>query len=49
VKALTVVALGFCLGAGAPMVPSGAERPHPVALRRERLNRQRSHARKGKR
>lgn len=32
-------------GASAPLAPPGAERPHPVSLRRERLCRQFAHTR----
>ena len=31
------------------VVPDGPAQPHPVALRRERLNRQAQHARRGRR
>lgn len=34
------------LGAFAPAVPDAPERPHPIALRRERLNRQLAHTRR---
>ena len=32
-----------------PVAPDGPAQPHPVALRRERLNRQAQHARRGRR
>lgn len=35
----------FGFGAAFPSAPPAEERPHPIVLRRERLNRQASHAR----
>lgn len=41
----SVFALFVTFGSCPPPVPDGPTRAHPVVLRRERLNRQREHAR----
>ena len=41
-----LLALSFALGGPiGPFIPHGPSRPHPVALRRERINRQLAHTR----